>query len=1598
VAPLNFREVQNHSELLLSDLSTPNKSRVSKLIHALHPDGTLPLHETLNLLYPEKVLESSEKKYDSALTALRQLRQDIRELEKGIELNTSSKRLNIEDRSVFFEKIGLRDEKIAENTQLSISLSNYYVDSEGLERDEMGRIVIKVSIWGCRKPSRLEIKLISIIKNKLDIRTITNNQFRFIFEHIDDVNTGENTSVVVLEKLKRANLIFILVKPKMLMRQPSLKSLGILDEKYVFPVLIEPISEFHNLGDLEGIKLLDFDSKALSEQSKKSGFKEKAAQEICEKIAKVIQERIVPLTKKWKIDETLVNLLIQELIHTAYIETKGISLSINSGISFNLSKKHYHHIYSAIDYLNLWLRKMDRQPYMALLGEYGMGKTTTIKAWAKICLEEWYKDKLNNPLPIYIDLNKLNYQILVEKDKVKSKNYNAKHENFGDKRLFEMSAEEIIELTMNNMPHSHGSKLQIAANEVVFRLQNRGAVLIIDSLDEVLVNLSEQGATNLISKLLNLLPPWTWIEKSETSISEDVAKSKVVRQRKDKNKPGCILFACRTHYFRSLQDLSNQFLVSQRGEVQSEHFDAFMLLPFNRTQILEYLRVAIPDKQPEKVLGMLEGTSGFSDLITRPYHLKIIAEFYPDLERQRTVHLQISAAFLYEEIVKASMLRDKERHWLRQDHKLELLEEIAWHLHKKGEDCWHINDLENWFLDLFIQRKTWQRPLGDQTPILFEHLCEDLRTATFLVHAGTAGDRSEWFKFAHRSMFEFFLARSLIAALTRKDTVERWAIPLVSDETFDFIEQMIRGMDSNQLSQSDDGILRIKDSENAQAAGQLLTLVFAHLTRHRLVTDQLHELSILRLPNLTNGKYYGVNFQQISERYAISGIFGMPLNFTGSTFYNIDISGLILRYLNLTNCRWENANLQYTKFIDCILTNAHSIESTQSAEPIIGLDPIFPGTHAVHKEGHFNWVDCVKYTNDGKYILSASRDKTGCIWDADTGKLVFRLVGHSEGIRSISPSPDGSLVTTGSTDGTVHIWDFETGKLLSSRPSRGQKLEVLSVAFSSDSSMIVSTLRDQKIRVWDVRDPNFMRELVGHTKDVRDAAFFSDNLRIISAGADGTIRIWCVETGRELSNIDTKAEAVFSVALTRDNNRIASAYPNGTIEVWDLATRVSLLKIQAHSHRIRHVEFSPDDSKILSCGRDGMIRVWDSLTGARLVEFQAHKRSARSAAFSKDGTRIVSGSKDNSICVWSAAGTPCFTIRNHSSAVRSVRISSDNSMIVSGSSDGSVRVWDLVKMERKFTYRTPNAEVYSVDFSRGRSLIASGLSDGTIQIWDVSKGNLVNVLPGHESIVRSVRFSQDGSRLVSGSNDGTVRYWDPMKENPIHTLIGDGGNISSVRIWNDTDNFGKIASSSSKGKISIWDLSTMKAIKFVTSFVNIHSVSFSSDGHFLVFGQNKTIKIADLTDTSLPFKTLETGHSGAVLSVAFSNDSRLIVSGSEDNTVRIWDVQTGKELHQLNAHLHHVTNVTFSNDDSHIVSSSRDGTWILWTLDPKATVISARRDADGRLDTEGITRAISGFSIAANPLRNEPDTFAILDLLTNKVLASMGDTWKILSN
>jgi len=338
------------------------------------------------------------------------------------------------------------------------------------------------------------------------------------------------------------------------------------------------------------------------------------------------------------------------------------------------------------------------------------------------------------------------------------------------------------------------------------------------------------------------------------------------------------------------------------------------------------------------------------------------------------------------------------------------------------------------------------------------------------------------------------------------------------------------------------------------------------------------------------------------------------------------------------------------------------------------------------------------------------------------GRLL-RLIGHKNSVSGVSFSPAGNRIASGSGDGTVKIWDAGTGreifktpiadgfysvrrvfrKITGPDPDYFSHLNSMSVCFSPDGKRIASGGPDKMVKIWDVVTGQEALAFEGAADfdKVKSVSFSPDGTRVVSGGDDMKVNVWDVETGQKILTLAGHSGAVSSVCFSPDGTRIASSGHVDSVKVWDAETGQEMFTQEGHSS---FVTFSSDGRWIVSSG-DLTVKIWDADTGQESLVFDIQLNEVTTLAVSPDGKRIAGGGmllQDTSFnpTQWSCGaikvldtetgrelltlrgkGSPWNYFRDYLYAITCVRFSPDGKRIVSSSHDKTVKVWDISSLD-----------------------------------------------------------------------------------------------------------------------------------------------------------------------------------------------------------------------------------------------------------------------------------------------------------------------------
>ena len=544
-------------------------------------------------------------------------------------------------------------------------------------------------------------------------------------------------------------------------------------------------------------------------------------------------------------------------------------------------------------------------------------------------------------------------------------------------------------------------------------------------------------------------------------------------------------------------------------------------------------------------------------------------------------------------------------------------------------------------------------------------------------------------------------------------------------------------------------------------------------------------------------------------------------------------------------------------------------------------------------------------------LWSGGDDRLARQWTVrEDGSLarVRTLDEHLGGISALQVSADQRWAATGTTSGEVMLWPRGTRRRRGRKKKKakavalppialvGHRETIASLAFTDDGEWLVSA-GGGGLRMWDLgaKDPSVTSiVLPGHSGDVTRMAMAA-GMRAVTGATDNTLRVWDLEKSQKVIDsavLSGHTDSVRAVAVSKDGLRVVSGADDGTVRVWDALGRSpgrggAVLRVGpgavqavATSEGGRFLGVSSERVKLWDLADRGRWRTARPLTGGSGL-FSA-------GALDAAGERAAVGTESGAIFVWSleAPNAAPTVLEGHAGSVNALAFLPDG-RLVSVSSDRSVRVWGFAQAGSVAVWNGHADEVHTLAVAPKGDVVFTGGLDGTLLRWSVADGG-ATPMPGHEGEISSLRVSPDGTLLASASADLRARVWDVATGKELYVLRGHEDAVDAVAFGRNK----KLATGGGDRRIRVWDL---------------------------------TSEHPDEAPIVLD------GHEQSVTSLVFTRDLEVLASASNDQTVRLWRLDTQRQL-VLPGHDGVVADLRLAGDGSHLVSAGFDGTVRVWPL------------------------------------------------------------------
>ena len=538
--------------------------------------------------------------------------------------------------------------------------------------------------------------------------------------------------------------------------------------------------------------------------------------------------------------------------------------------------------------------------------------------------------------------------------------------------------------------------------------------------------------------------------------------------------------------------------------------------------------------------------------------------------------------------------------------------------------------------------------------------------------------------------------------------------------------------------------------------------------------------------------------------------------------------------------------------------------------------------------GHSQTITSLAFSNDGKLLASAARDRSTLVWETSSARhiklpliasvedLAFSPLGRrlAIGTKGVSPQngqlllfdlgddpfsnppkqavatfdaeggivqcvafgPRGKRVVTGTSEGLVHIWDLATRTAVLRK--EWTLSPVRSVGFASTGSTFVVATEDGVLRVASTDSGGIVAQRSMDDALANECAFLQDG-RVLMGCTDGNLRLFN-PSDTTLVGIHGHTDNVTALAVS-DLGAIAITGANdGSLRLWSTYSLLAEDLVASFESTVRDLTYHPNGRTMAVATNDGPITLIDSLSGEVLSVLRGHKDYVPALAFSSSGRWLASGSGDKTVRIWDANKGEIFAVlEGHQKWVSDLAFSPEGRYLASASGDGSVRVWDVETEACLATFESDGDWIHCLNWDRAGTRLVSGGGDGVLRVWDPFREELVTTMQLSDRGILDVKFALDDNTVYAALFDGTVRVID-LRVGETNALKEHRAGVTSIEVAPDGK---RIATADMNGSILIWDTSDwepLMSLQTRSAPINsplqrqVRNLMFSPDGKRLV--------------------------------------------------------------------------------------------------------------------------------------------------------------------
>lgn len=504
---------------------------------------------------------------------------------------------------------------------------------------------------------------------------------------------------------------------------------------------------------------------------------------------------------------------------------------------------------------------------------------------------------------------------------------------------------------------------------------------------------------------------------------------------------------------------------------------------------------------------------------------------------------------------------------------------------------------------------------------------------------------------------------------------------------------------------------------------------------------------------------------------------------------------------------------------------------------------------------------------------------------------------------------------------------------LSSQTNNGEGLELMiqsghtsfttDICFSNSGAQLLSSSYDGTIRLWDVKNGKLLRVYKDHTKPVTSISFTADDKFIISGSKDSTVKIIETISGEVIFNKKMNNE-IWAVDCSANGRYFAFSGNDPNVYLFDIKTKKQIKVLSRHTHKVCKIIFSPDSKTIATAGNDGYILLWEAASGTVLKTHFENQLVIDALDFSPKGSQIVfSSSLSKKTGVWNYEKD--FTLYNLPSSAfhEDVKYSPDGKKIALLSGN-DINIVNSISGESFFKINE-KIEPKSIGFSPDGRVLAIGNYKGGIKLIGTENGNLIHNLKSFTHKITEIAISDDNKILVSGNTNDEVVVWN-FSNSKGYKVFNGHSDYAPIKITSDNQH---IVTVNEDEQIYIRNINTgLIKVRYDFDGGYINDFDISDDGKELAVACEEGLFLFELY-TGNVLKKYD-GHGGSVNSVSFIPKEDYLISGGDDNLVKLWAKNNSSEIKAFYGSQDHIKQVIVTPDKKYCIASGDSPDIHIW--------------------------------------------------------------------